>query len=113
MKGKPLLSMAGGALVSEMLLPEGEWWGKFLLRMKFLLVLIIPLKAGRLLFFEPGRGANKPWMDRVCAGVEPWALAKLRAETGTEVIIHLWETFFVQLLILNEGCVLSAPLCLG
>lgn len=63
---------------------------EILLRMKFPLVLIIPLKAGRLLFFQPKRRA---WMDRVCAGVESWALAKLKAKTGTKVIIHLWETF--------------------
>lgn len=44
---------------------RGRVVGEILLRMKFPLVLIIPLKAGRLLFL-PGRRANKPWTDRVC-----------------------------------------------
>lgn len=50
---------------------RGRVVGEILLRMKFPLVLIIPLKAGRLLFFYPGRRANKPWTDRACAGVGP------------------------------------------
>lgn len=44
---------------------RGRVVGEILLRMKFPLVLIIPLKAWRLLFL-PGRRANKPWTDRVC-----------------------------------------------
>lgn len=45
---------------------EGGRGDFILLRMKFPLALIIPLKVGRLLFFWPGRCANKSWMNRVC-----------------------------------------------